>query len=167
MRLFTLTVATTLSLLVSVASYANDTKQEIHDDFRRAELNQLSPDMGERNKKLTESLIKEQELSLKKKIREQNSKMTSQKSYVSSGATIEDVMPQVNSQIESINNEVGLKLSDKQKSDIASLMAEFIIDQQKERSNKGMEILKNTYKENIYSILNKEQKEQVDKYKSL
>lgn len=73
----------------------------------------------------------------------------------------EDIMPQARAQVNSINDEVGLELTEEQISGLSEAMALFMVGQHKATSDEQLQSMATEYENQVNSILTDEQKETI------
>jgi len=73
----------------------------------------------------------------------------------------EEIMPQARAQVNSINNEVGLELTEEQISGLSEAMALFMVGQHEATSDEQLQSMATEYENQVNSILTDEQKETI------
>lgn len=73
----------------------------------------------------------------------------------------EDIMPQARAQVNSINDEVGLELTEEQVAGLSEAMALFMIGQYEATSDEQLQSMATEYENQVNSILTDEQKKTI------
>lgn len=74
---------------------------------------------------------------------------------------VEDIMPQAEAQVNSIDQEVGLNLTEEQVAGLSEAMALFMVGQHKATSNEQLQSMASEYEDQVNSVLTDEQKETI------
>ena len=74
---------------------------------------------------------------------------------------VEDIMPQAEAQVNSIDQEVGLNLTEEQVASLSEAMALFMVGQHKATSDEQLQSMASEYEDQVNSVLTDEQKETI------
>lgn len=74
---------------------------------------------------------------------------------------VEDIIPQAEAQVNSIDNEVGLNLTEQQVSGLSEAMALFMVGQHQATSDEQLQSMASEYEDQVNSILTHEQKKTI------
>lgn len=74
---------------------------------------------------------------------------------------VEDIMPQAEAQVNSIDQEVGLNLTEEQVAGLSEAMALFMVGQHEATSDEQLQSMASEYEDQVNSVLTDEQKETI------